>query len=77
MYCEDVDLCLRLRLAGWALVRVPVKVVHAGQRNSRRKWRHLRWHVVSLLRLWRSPAYGKTIEWLRTGQAGTGTISGS
>jgi len=74
MYCEDVDLCLRLRLAGWSLVRGPVPVVHAGQRNSRRQWRHLRWHVVSLLRLWRSPVYRKTVEWVRTGQTGAGTI---
>lgn len=57
MYCEDVDLCLRLRWAGWSLVRVPVQVVHAGQRASSRRWSHLRWHVRSLLRLWGSPAY--------------------
>lgn len=57
MYCEDVDLCLRLRLCGWALARAEAIVQHAGQRASRRDWRHLRWHVQSLLRLWRSPAY--------------------
>lgn len=61
MYCEDVDLCLRLRQVGWALVRVPVQVVHAGQRASHRRWNHLRWHIGSLLRLWRSPAY----QWAR------------
>lgn len=57
MYCEDVDLCLRLHQARWALVPVPVEVEHAGQRASHRRWNHLRWHVTSLLRLWRSPAY--------------------
>lgn len=57
MYCEDVDLSLRLRLAGLALVRAPVQVEHTGQRASHRRWRHLAWHVRSLLRLWRSPAY--------------------
>lgn len=57
MYCEDVDLCLRLRLRGWSLARAAATVIHAGQRASRRDWRHLRWHVLSLLRLWRSPAY--------------------
>lgn len=57
MYCEDVDLCLRLRLAGWALVRSSAVVEHAGQRASRRQWRHFAWHVGALLRLWRSPAY--------------------
>jgi hypothetical protein len=57
MYCEDVDLCLRVRLAGLALVRAPVQIEHSGQRASHRRWAHLRWHIGSLLRLWRSPAY--------------------
>lgn len=57
MYCEDVDLCLRLRLGGLRLQRAPARVVHAGQRASSRRWRHLAWHVRSLLRLWRSEVY--------------------
>ncbi|QEA13249.1 glycosyltransferase [Comamonas flocculans] len=57
MYCEDVDLCLRLRLAGLRLVRAPVAVLHAGERASHRSAAHLAWHVRSLLRLWRSPVY--------------------
>lgn len=57
MYCEDVDLCLRLRLLGFALKRADAQVVHAGTRASRRKLRHLAWHLASLLRLWRSRAY--------------------
>lgn len=57
MYCEDVDLCLRIRLAGKRLVRAPVQVLHEGQRSSHRQWRALAWHVASLLRLWRSPTY--------------------
>lgn len=77
MYCEDVDLCLRLRLAGWTLARTPVRIVHAGQRDSRRRWTHLRWHVASLLRLWRSPVYRRASEWLRAGSLGTGNIGGS
>lgn len=52
MYCEDVDFCLRLQLAGLRLVRVPVHAVHPAQRHSHTRWRHLRWHVISLLRLW-------------------------
>ena len=60
MYCEDVDLCLRLRLAGLALVRAPVAVLHAGQRASQRHWRHTLWHVHSLLRLWCSDSYRAT-----------------
>lgn len=57
MYCEDVDLCLRLRQGGWTLRRASAQVVHSGQRASHRRWDHLRWHVRSLLRLWSSPAY--------------------
>ncbi len=57
MYCEDVDLCLRLRLAGFGLARAQAQVVHAGTRASHRALRHLVWHVTSLLRLWRSHPY--------------------
>lgn len=57
MYCEDVDLCLRLRRAGWSLQRAAASVVHAGERASHRRLRHLGWHVSSLLRLWRSDPY--------------------
>jgi GT2 family glycosyltransferase len=68
MYCEDVDLCLRMRLAGLALVRGPAEVVHAGYRASHRRWSHLRWHVLSLLRLWRSPTYHRARPLLATGR---------
>jgi N-acetylglucosaminyl-diphospho-decaprenol L-rhamnosyltransferase len=57
MYCEDVDLCLRLRLQGLTLSKAPARVIHAGQRNSHRRLRHLMWHLRSLLRLWTSVAY--------------------
>lgn len=74
MYCEDVDLCLRLRLAGLALVRAPAQVVHAGQRDSHRRWAHLRWHVQSLLRLWRSPVYRQACQLLTAHDQGASTI---
>lgn len=58
MYCEDVDMCIRLQLAGRCLVDVPqVHVVHDAHRSSRRNLRHLYWHVRSLLRLWSSTPY--------------------
>ena len=58
MYCEDVDLCIRLQLAGWTLAGVDEAVVeHPAQRASHRQWRYFRWHLGSLLRLWRSEAY--------------------
>lgn len=60
MYCEDVDLCLRLQLAGWQLRRADgACVTHAAQRASHRNLRHLAWHVRSLLRLWASPVYAQ------------------
>ncbi len=60
MYCEDVDLCLRLQLAGHRLVLADdVTVLHQASRASRRDPRHLWWHVQSLVRLWCSPAYGR------------------
>lgn len=77
MYCEDVDLCLRLRLAGLELVQAPAQIVHAGQRASHRRWSHLLWHVRSLLRLWRSPAYRQARQLLRAESKGTGNIAGS
>ena len=52
MYCEDVDLCLRVRMTGGRLQRAQAQVLHAGQRASHRQLRHLLWHVRSLLRLW-------------------------
>lgn len=54
MYCEDVDLSLRLRLRGWRLVRGHAHVIHGGQRASSRSGKHLWWHIQSLLRLWTS-----------------------
>jgi N-acetylglucosaminyl-diphospho-decaprenol L-rhamnosyltransferase len=55
MYCEDVDFCLRLRLANWQLRRADVNAVHHAVRGSRRPGRHLAWHVQSLVRLWTGP----------------------
>ena len=77
MYCEDVDLCLRVRLLGLALVRADAQVLHTGARASRRQWRHLRWHVLSLLQLWRSPVYLKARQLLRVEGEGAGTIGDS
>lgn len=58
LYCEDVDLCARLRLAGWRLVIAEGAIaVHDARRASRRSARHLGWHLASLARLWRSPAF--------------------
>lgn len=58
LYCEDIDLSLRVRLSGLALRYVEsVQVVHDAQRQSRRSARHLRWHLESLARFWMSPSF--------------------
>lgn len=57
MYCEDVDICLRLQLAGYRLLQSEAQVTHAAHRSSRVNPGHLAWHVVSLLRLWTSFSY--------------------
>lgn len=63
MYCEDVDFCLRLQLAGWDLVRAEKALIeHVAHRASHRNFRHLVWHLTSLGRLWGSVAYR---EWSR------------
>ena len=55
MYGEDFDICARLRLAGWQLqIGEHLRVRHEAQRASRTSWRHLYWHVTSLLKLWGS-----------------------
>ncbi|TXI21818.1 MAG: glycosyltransferase family 2 protein [Roseateles sp.] len=51
MYFEDVDICRRLRHAGWRVVLQPaVSVIHDAQRASHRSAKHLRWHVTSAAR---------------------------
>ena len=62
LYCEDVDICLRLQLARQHFSIVDsVPVVHAAQRGSGRSWRYLAWHVRSLLRLWTSPVFWRFV----------------
>jgi N-acetylglucosaminyl-diphospho-decaprenol L-rhamnosyltransferase len=57
MYCEDVDICLRLQLAGYKLARADTTVIHHTQRQTLKNPKHLAWHIRSLLRLWNSAAY--------------------
>lgn len=57
MYGEDVDICLRLQLNGYSIAPIPLEVVHDARRNTVRQWRHLGWHIRSLLRLWCSSVF--------------------
>lgn len=58
LYCEDVDLCARIRLRGMRLEVVREAVVtHLAQRASRRSLRPMMLHVSSLFKFWSSPVY--------------------
>jgi len=58
LYCEDADLCARIRLHGLRLaVAREVSVTHLAQRASRRSLRPLLLHLSSLARFWSSPVY--------------------
>jgi len=59
LYYEDVDLCLRLRHAGYEVILLPqVSAIHDARRQSHRSVRYLLWHASSLLRfLYRRQRY--------------------
>jgi len=58
MYYEDVDLCARLALKGYRVAFCQkVSVIHNARRESHNSFRHLKWHLASLLRFFRSPVY--------------------
>ena len=51
MYMEDVDICRRIKEAGFNVLLNPkVSVVHMAQRASHKNLKHMRWHVVSAFR---------------------------
>jgi GT2 family glycosyltransferase len=51
LYYEDVDLCARLRLAGYDIRLVPsASAVHLARRQSRRNIRYFLWHLRSVIR---------------------------
>ncbi len=53
LYCEDVDLGLRLRDAGWRIRRIEsTHVAHLTQRHSHKSLRFTAVHISSLFRLW-------------------------
>ena len=51
LYYEDVDLCWRLRRAGYQIVQDrTVAVTHDARRESRRSLRFAKWHLASMAR---------------------------
>lgn len=63
MYCEDVDFCLRLQMAGWKLARADTTAVHDAGWSSRRLGAYLVWHLSSLVRLWLQPTLRRYLSW--------------
>ncbi|WP_011296911.1 glycosyltransferase [Cupriavidus necator] len=58
LYCEDIDICLRLHRRGKAVSWVQSsRVIHDAQRQSHRDWRYLSWHIKSQIKLLTSAAY--------------------
>ncbi|MGJ8668084.1 MAG: galactosyltransferase-related protein [Oceanococcus sp.] len=68
MYCEDIDICLRVQQRGLNCTLLnDIKVIHPPRRGTFRSIRHLAWHIQSLFRLWRSPAYKQFRQRAKTG----------
>ena len=60
LYCEDFDICARVRLLGWPISLCDnARVVHDARRASHDTPKHLFWHVCSLLRMWTTRAWWK------------------
>lgn len=58
LYGEDVALSVQLVRQGFRIQAVDeAVVVHDARRATLRSFRHLRWHVASLARLWSSPSF--------------------
>ncbi|CAN5372794.1 N/A [soil metagenome] len=73
LYCEDFDLCARLRLDGQDFKIVDAaSVVHEARRDSHRSLRHLSWHVQSLLKVWLSPTFWRYRALLRRERSAAG-----
>lgn len=63
LYYEDVDLCARLRLAGYGIVVEPkATVIHESRRDSHRKLKYLQWHLRSALRFFSSSVYWRVMK---------------
>jgi N-acetylglucosaminyl-diphospho-decaprenol L-rhamnosyltransferase len=66
LYCEDFDLCARVRLLGWPIgLSDDSRVVHAARRASHDSPRHLFWHLCSLILVWTSRSWWRYRRLLR------------
>jgi N-acetylglucosaminyl-diphospho-decaprenol L-rhamnosyltransferase len=69
MYCEDCDICARVRLAGWKIAIAPdLRAFHDARRAAHWDAAHLRWFIASLARMWLSSAFWRYRKLLRVSQ---------
>jgi N-acetylglucosaminyl-diphospho-decaprenol L-rhamnosyltransferase len=58
LYCEDVDLCLRVQMHGYRIAYLEsVEVEHAAQRSSHKSIDALQHHLTSAFKLWTSAVF--------------------
>ena len=62
LYYEDVDICARLKLAGYDAMACPTAtVIHEARRESHRNLRYMKWHLQSMLRFFLSRTYRRAL----------------
>ena len=60
LYYEDIDLCARLRIAGYRTALCPdAVVIHDARRSSHHSLKYFVWHARSILRFFLSDAYSR------------------
>lgn len=73
LYYEDVDLCMRLTLAGKRIAFCPeVEVIHDAQRESHRNREYLQLHLASMLRFFCSGPFWRRLIQRRSYDDGRG-----
>lgn len=54
LYCEDMDLCKRMRQCGYSVVYYPdATIEYEGTRSARHSWKYARIFMMSLFRYWK------------------------
>lgn len=62
LYYEDVDMCCRLRMAGYNVVLEPgATIIHDARRDSHRRFVYLKRHLASMLRFFSSPVFFRSL----------------
>jgi N-acetylglucosaminyl-diphospho-decaprenol L-rhamnosyltransferase len=71
LYIEDVDICTRLRLAGWRLAQCQrCSVIHDARKQSHRSLKYTSWHIAGMLRYWSTPSFWRYRALLRRRRKG-------